>query len=37
MTQFADLIATSLLPNILMPLLFVAVVLGVTIRFLRNL
>jgi len=36
MTPFADLIATGLLPHIVINTLFVAVLLGVVVKFLRN-
>lgn len=36
MSLFADLIATSLLPHIVIDILFVAIVLGVPYRFLKN-
>jgi len=36
MTQFADLIATGLLPHIVLDTLFVSVLLGLTVRFLRR-
>jgi len=36
MNQFADLIATGLLPHIVIDTLFVGVCLGVMLKFLRN-
>lgn len=36
MTQFADLIASGLLPHIVIDTLFVGIVLGVMLKFLRN-
>jgi len=36
MTSFADLIATGLFPHIVIDTLFVAVTLGVMIKFLRR-
>jgi len=36
MTSFADLIATGLLPRIVLETLFVAVLLGVMVKFLKR-
>jgi len=36
MTQYADILATGLFPHIVVDVLFVSVILGVMLKFLRR-